>query len=179
MRNTLRSCATVPISHFEGIEHSDTCFNINHPRGRLPSMHIKTAFIVQFGKLQDDVYEVALSFVIEQAVMALKKWETETNLAIVIERRGKKEDKRLDDHFQRLLGKGTGKVSAKEIAAYEPTFTFRNKDENINGLQLADLVAYPIARYVIEPNRANPAFEVLEPKIYCADGALEGLKLFP
>jgi hypothetical protein len=139
----------------------------------------KNRFIVQFGKLQDDVYEVALSFVIEQAVMALKKWETETNLAIVIERRGKKEDKRLDDHFQRLLGKGTGKVSAKEIAAYEPTFTFRNKDENINGLQLADLVAYPIARYVIEPNRANPAFEVLEPKIYCADGALEGLKLFP
>jgi hypothetical protein len=54
-----------------------------------------------------------------------------------------------------------------------------NKDENINSLQLADLVAYPIARYVIEPNRANPAFEVLEPKIYRADGALEGLKLFP
>jgi len=125
------------------------------------------------------VYEVALSFVIEQAVTALKNGGKLTTLDIVIERRGKREDKQLDDHFQRITGKGTGKLSAEEIAGFVPTFTFRNKKENINGLQLADLVAYPIARYVIESHRANPAFEVLESKIYRTDGGLDGLRIYP
>jgi hypothetical protein len=64
------------------------------------------------------------------------------------------------------LGKGTVKLSAVEIAKQSPTFTFKNKKENINGLQPAGLVAYPIGRFVTEPNRANPAFDVLEPKIF-------------
>lgn len=151
----------------------------NSPYTIIASAIQKDRFIEQFGKLQDDVYEVALSFVIEQAVMALKKSETDNALSIVIEKRGRKEDKQLDDHFQRLLGKGTGKLTAEEIAEHHPTFTFKNKKENINGLQLADLVAYPIARYVIEPNRANPSFEVLEPKIYRTDGGLDGLRIYP
>ena len=139
----------------------------------------KDRFIEKFGKLQDDVYEVALSFVIEQAIVALNSMEAETNLSIVIEKRGKKEDKQLDDHFQRIVGKGTGKLTAEEVNKSNPTFTFKNKRENINGLQLADLVAYPIARYVIEPNRANPAFDVLESKIYRTNGGLDGLRIYP
>lgn len=139
----------------------------------------KNLFIEQFGKLQDDVYEVALSFVIEQAIRALKSITPRAGLSIVIEKRGKREDKQLDNHFQRIRARGTGKLSAEEIASCSPVFTFRNKRENINGLQLADLVAYPIARYVIEPNRANPAFDVLKPKIYRTNGGLDGLKIYP
>jgi hypothetical protein len=139
----------------------------------------KNRFIEKFGKLQDDVYEVALSFVIEQAMMVLNGMAAETSLSIVIEKRGKREDKQLDDHFQRIVGKGTGKLTAEEVNKCNPTFTFKNKKENINGLQLADLVAYPIARYVIEPNRANPAFDVLEPKIYRTNGGLDGLRIYP
>ena len=56
---------------------------------------------------------------------------------------------------------------------------FKSKKENINGLQLADLVAYPTARYVIEPNRANPAFEVFKDKIYTKNNKRYGLKIFP
>ncbi len=44
----------------------------------------KNRFIEMFGKLQDDVYEVALSFVIEQAIMTLDSIDTTTNLSIVI-----------------------------------------------------------------------------------------------
>ena len=139
----------------------------------------KNAYIEQFGKLQDDVYEVALSFVIEQAVMILNEKDLNSELTIIIERRGQKEDKQLDDHFQRLCARGTGKLTAEQLHEVSPTFTFRNKKENINGIQLADLVAYPIARYVIEPDRANPAFEVLESKIYRNNGNLDGLKLYP
>lgn len=139
----------------------------------------KDRFIEKFGKLQDDVYEVALSFVIEQSIIALHSIEAETSLSIVIEKRGRKEDKQLDDHFQRIAGKGTGNLTPEEVNKCNPTFTFKNKKKNINGLQLADLVAYPIARYVIEPNRANPAFDVLEPKIYRTNGGLDGLRIYP
>jgi hypothetical protein len=111
--------------------------------------------------------------------MVLKRMNEEATLSIVIEKRGKREDKQLDDHFQRISGKGTGRLSAEEIARHNPSFTFRNKKENINGLQLADLVAYPIARYVIEPNRANPAFDVLAPRIYRTNGGLDGLRIYP
>lgn len=139
----------------------------------------KTKFIKQFGMLQDDVYEVALSFVIELAGLILLQSHPEAELAIVIEKRGAKEDKQLDDHFQRLCGRGTAKLNPEYLRKLSPTFTFRNKKENINGLQLADLVAYPIARYVIEPDRANPSFGVLEPKIYRTDARLDGLKIYP
>lgn len=139
----------------------------------------KNAFIEKFGKLQDDVYEVALSFVIQQATLILNQSNPDTELAIVIERRGQKEDKQLDDHFQRLCARGTGRLTAGELQKVFPSFTFRHKKENINGLQLADLVAYPIARYVIEPDRANPAFDILAPKIYRTGNKLDGLKIYP
>ena len=139
----------------------------------------KDRFIRQFGKLEDDVYEIALSFVIEQSIQALKTLDLKTELEIVIEKRGKREDKQLDDHFQRILGKGTGRLSPDEISVFKPTFHFKNKRENVNGLQLADLIAYPIARNVIEPNRANPSFDVLEPKIFRTHYGLDGLRIYP
>jgi hypothetical protein len=45
--------------------------------------------------------------------------------------------------------------------------------------KLADLTAYPIARHVIEPKRANPAFEIIENKFYEKNGTRYGLKIFP
>lgn len=139
----------------------------------------KEKFVQKFGKLEDDIYEIALSFVVEQEIVALQKINPQSELALVIERRGKKEDKQLDDHFQKIQGAGTGILSSEEVKLFNLSFTFRNKKENINGLQLADLVAYPIARSIIEPNRANPAFDVLENKIFSAGGEVEGLRIYP
>ena len=139
----------------------------------------KEKFVQKFSMLEDDIYEIALSFVVEQAIVALQKINPQSELAIVIERRGKKEDKQLDDHFQKIQGAGTGILSSEEVKLFNLSFTFRNKKENINGLQLADLVAYPIARSIIEPNRANPAFDVLENKIFSAGGEVEGLRIYP
>lgn len=139
----------------------------------------KEKFVQKFGKLQDDIYEIALSFVIEQAIVVLQSINPGAELSIVIERRGKKEDKQLDDHFQKIQAVGTGILSCAQVNQFKLSFTFRNKKENINGLQLADLVAYPIARSIIEPNRANPAFEVLESKIFKANGNIEGLRIYP
>lgn len=140
----------------------------------------KIEYIRRFGRLSNDVYELALSFIIERSVFyldALKKKDIQ--LEIIIEKRGKKEDKRLEEHFQRLLARGTGYVSADRLKAYGFNIRFQSKRENNNGLQLADLVAYPAARHVIEPHRANPAFDLINPKFYRKNGKLYGLKIYP
>jgi hypothetical protein len=139
----------------------------------------KDKFIEKFGKLQDDVYEIALSFIIEQTIISLNDNFKSKNLNILIEKRGRREDKRLDDHFQKIMGKGTGKISPEELNLYEISFNFRDKKENINGLQLADLLAYPIARFIIDPNTANPSFDVFASKIYQSNKSLDGLRIFP
>lgn len=140
----------------------------------------KDVYIKRVGRLSDDVYELALSFIVERAIFYLDDLpDKNKELEIIIEKRGKKEDKKLDEHFQRLLARGTGYVDAIRLAAYNLEIGFKSKRENINGLQLADLAAYPIARYVIEPLRANPAFELIEPKIYAKGGKQYGLKKFP
>ena len=140
----------------------------------------KVKYIKMYGKLSNDVYELALSFIIERAIFCLDEVRhTEKLLEIVIEKRGKKEDKKLEEHFQRLLSRGTGYVSAERLKEVRIKIVFKDKKENINGLQLTDLVAYPIARYVIEPKRANPAFDVLCNKIYHKNGLRYGLKRFP
>lgn len=140
----------------------------------------KDRYVERFGRLSNDVYEVALSFIIERTIFYLDDIKkTEKELEIIIERRGKKEDKNLEEHFQRLLARGTGFVVPQRLKEYRLKITFKSKKENINGLQLADLVAYPIARHVIEPNRANPAFDQLESKIYTKNSKKYGLKIFP
>jgi len=140
----------------------------------------KDNYIKKFGRLSNDVYELALSFMIERSVFYLDGIKLPNkSLQIVIEKRGKKEDKKLDEHFQRLMARGTGYVDAQRLRDINLNIHFRDKKENINGLQLADLVAYPTARYVIDPKRANPAFDIVAPKIYSKNGKRYGLKIFP
>jgi hypothetical protein len=140
----------------------------------------KESYVKQYGRLTtNDVYELALSFIIERAIFYLDDIPGMHELEIVIEKRGKREDKKLDEHFQRLISRGTGFVNAQRLKNYKMKITFKSKRENIIGLQLSDLVAYPIARYVIEPDRPNPAFDQVEPKIYSKDGRRYGLKIFP
>ncbi len=58
----------------------------------------------------------------------------------------------------------------------------RLKRDNIIGLQLADLCAYPLARHLINPEDPYIPFEIIKDKIYCdAKGAFDGwgLKVFP
>ena len=57
---------------------------------------------------------------------------------------------------------------------------FANKKTNSCGLQIADLVAHPIARHVVRPEQQSMAFEVVKKKIlgYPHDMGL-GLKGYP
>ncbi|TAE36269.1 MAG: DUF3800 domain-containing protein [Sphingobacteriales bacterium] len=140
----------------------------------------KEKYIKLYGKLSDDVYEISLSFIIERAIFYLDSLKQDNlSLTINIEKRGLKEDKKLTEHFQRLLARGTGYISAERMSKYHLSIHFKSKKENINGLQLADLVAYPIARHVLEPERINPAYAIFKAKFYTASGKRYGLKIFP
>ncbi|MBX3256714.1 MAG: DUF3800 domain-containing protein [Chitinophagaceae bacterium] len=140
----------------------------------------KDNYIRKYGRISDDVYEIGLSFIIERAIFFLDDLKIKiSGLNIIIEKRGKKEDKKLEEHFQRILSRGTGYVTPERIQAYNLSIQFKSKKENINGLQLADLIAYPIARYVLEPHRVNPSFEVFKHKFYNKNGKRYGLKNFP
>jgi hypothetical protein len=140
----------------------------------------KPKYIKLYGRLSDDVYEISLSFIIEQAVFYLESLKgSDNSLNIIIEKRGFKEDKKLDEHFQRILSRGTGYVTPGKLSKFNLTIDFKNKNENINGLQVADLVAYPIARHVMEPQRVNPAFDIFKEKIYSKLRRGYGLKIFP
>lgn len=59
---------------------------------------------------------------------------------------------------------------------------FMDKKHNPTGLQLADLVAHPIARRVIKPAQPNRAYDLIERKFRRGpNGQVNGygLKVFP
>lgn len=45
-------------------------------------------------------------------------------------------------------------------------FEFKDKKDNMKGLQIADLIAYPIAKYILNQSIKNPAFDIISKKIY-------------
>jgi hypothetical protein len=57
---------------------------------------------------------------------------------------------------------------------------FANKKTNSCGLQIADLVAHPIARHVIKPEQPNIAFDVVKKKLLGFPSYIGiGLKYYP
>ena len=75
---------------------------------------------------------------------------------IIFESRGKREDRDLTEEiaaFQRV---------AHRSLDIEAEIEFETKEARLIGLEVADLVAYPIARHVIERPQLNLPFDVLE-----------------
>lgn len=143
---------------------------------------LKEQYIRRYGKLSD-VYAISLSYIIERTVFLLdsfkKEGEADIQLHVIAERRGTKEDKSLLDYYNELLDRGTYFVNSKRIKSYFKSFQFKMKSEDIIGLQISDLVAYPITRYVLDSNVVNPAYEVIKEKIYSQNGKMHGLKIHP
>ena len=52
-------------------------------------------------------------------------------------------------------------------------------NENVVGLQVADLVAYPVTRHVMNPDGVNLAYDVLKGNIFTLDGKLYGMRVIP
>lgn len=139
----------------------------------------KNEFVATYNEIHNDAYELALTMVFNQIFIYLMTLEIKSDIQVIIERRGKKEDRKLEEHFKFIRDFGTDMFSANQIENWDISVRFRNKKENINGLQLADLLAYPIAKYILKPGNSNISFEIIEKKIFKNEGKLLGIRIIP
>ncbi len=127
-----------------------------------------------------DIYGTALKYVIQRSIFCVDDANKDGGtIDIIVERRGKRENKALLNYYNRLRFTGMHYVSHERLAEHMGHFGFSEKSENVFGLQVADLVAYPISRHVLNPERPNPAFNVIAHNIYSSNGKLLGLKIYP
>jgi len=141
----------------------------------------KEKHIQKYGKTAKNPYSLCLSFILERLVFCLDKAKN-GKVKIIVEKRGRREDEQLLTQYNTILDLGTYFVDSRRLKQKIIDFEFFWKKENIVGLQLADLVAYPLARHIIFPRRPYPTYEIIKHKIYCnKDGKIDGfgLKIFP
>jgi hypothetical protein len=63
---------------------------------------------------------------------------------------------------------------------YPLRLVFADKKVNSIGIQLADLIAYPIGRHILNPEEKNLAFEIVEKKLFQYPHYIKlGLEIFP
>ena len=124
-------------------------------------------------------YGLSLSYLIERSILCLEERDDNPSLEIIFEKRGKVEDKALIHFYNGLRITGTEWVPAHRLVDVIDGFHGMAKKENNVGLQISDLIAYPISRKVLDPETDNISFEVIKPKIYSSHGAMIGLQVIP
>ncbi|QDU79200.1 hypothetical protein Pla110_09050 [Polystyrenella longa] len=142
---------------------------------------IRKDMLSQKYKYAENPYDLSLKFLLER-VLDFVKAKGIKELPIIAEARGKNEDNQLKAEFFDLLGRGTGFVKKEEFQKCNFQLEFQKKSNNLAGIQVADLCAYPCARYVIDRSKPNPAFDVVRKHIYrphCGLGVGFGWKIFP
>jgi len=132
----------------------------------------------------DNPYEIALGFVIERIAMEVRECY-DGELPLILEGRGRREDRSLLRVF-RDFREGRHPLSKPLRYGGEVLkcmrLKFRDKRENIAGLQLADLVARPLGIGYLRPEQRNRAVEVIREKLIKSPrGNVDGfgLKVFP
>lgn len=118
-------------------------------------------------------YHLALTYGLERLYQYLNaKNQAHKHTHIVFECRGKKEDNELELEFRRVCD------GANKFGMLPFDIILANKKSNSCGLQLADLVARPIGRYILEPKQENRAYSIIQQKIFCNEkGEKEGFGL--
>ena len=142
----------------------------------------KDKYVKKYGKVALDPYSLSLSFVLERLIFYTDQLDKSVIIEIVVEERGKREDQALLSHFNSIVDRGTFYVTSERFRSRIKRLNFFAKRENITGLQIADLCAYPLARYILNPKEPYIPFQVIESKIYCSEKGERkgwGLKMFP
>jgi hypothetical protein len=117
----------------------------------------KDALLKKHGLESDNPYDLAL----ERGVEAVHAWIEGHGggaAAWVAEARGKREDRELALTWRRIHSFGPSKSN-------EETLEFVPGSDNVAGIQLADLIGYPVARHILYPDRPHRAFDVVEPHL--------------
>lgn len=113
-------------------------------------------------------YDLALESTLEQIIHFIEG-KGLGEIPFVAEARGRKEDNTLERCFYRMMSEGTAHVDGNRFKSLNCPLVFRNKFDNIAGIQLADLCAHPCARHILQPEHTSRAFEIVNEKIYRDD----------
>lgn len=129
-----------------------------------------------------NVYNTAMVFLIQRYIYVMKN---NCRGLIMLEARGKKEDKILLDEMKHIIfDTGIGNISSHELQQKIAGIYFNPKwntsySDTFSGLEIADLSSYPIHKY-IRNNNKDLAFNIIETKIdKYPNYKNKGLKLFP
>jgi hypothetical protein len=118
--------------------------------------------------LASNPYHIALDICLQQLRDFLaEKGQEKLQTHVIVECRGKKEDRELELEFRRICD-GHGSHSQGRQLPFN--IVFADKKTNLAGLQLADLVARPIGLNHLRPTQPNKAFEILKKKFFCNGG---------
>lgn len=139
----------------------------------------KRKHIKKYGKAAQDPYGLSLSFIIERLVYQCEKVHDCDSIEIFIEKRGEKEDAILLSQYNIIRDNGTYYVDAERIQRAISRFEFVGKKNNDIGIQLADLVGYPIARHYLDPSSVQIPYSVCKNKIISISRSKNGVKFFP
>lgn len=137
-----------------------------------------------------DPYHYCMAIIFERYHLRLK--EVGITGDMMFESRGGKEDIRLKEAYRRIFEHGTEWIKHEDI---DETITSKElkikpKAANVAGLQIADLLAYPLYRYALKfynlKDDGRETFneqiiEVIKPKIFKSGNKISGygLKLLP
>ena len=97
-----------------------------------------------------DPYHYCMEVIIERYYFFLERINSIGD--VMVESRGGKEDKRLKETFTRIYKNGTTYIEGTKIQKRltSKELKVKPKSQNISGLQLADLLAHPIRRFMLK-----------------------------
>lgn len=119
----------------------------------------KKKHLEQYGVWHFDPYHYCMRCLVERYVMYLKSRNIQGD--VVVEARNKSVDKKLKASFARVYSNGTEHIPARIVQMHLTSrdIHMRAKTANVAGLQIADLLAHPSARYMrfIKDQMEQPA----------------------
>ena len=130
-------------------------------------------------KNPENPYDLCFRFILERTVMFLGK--SDERMLLRAESRETHNDRSLAQVYEQFRNEGNNFIDPSEIQRKLVDLSFNQKIQNIVGHQLADLAAYPIGRWVLDPKKQNKPFETLRKKFHNKNGKIinYGLKVFP
>lgn len=135
-----------------------------------------------------EIYTIALEFLMERTLYRLQPKNPQPHhrpnvVNILAEARGGNEDTRLLRAYNTFLDTGNDYNTPERFKTLFTGFSFKRKSDHVDGLELADLCAYPIGKHIWDPLQSHPSYSILEPKLMKTRkrGGAEGvgIKRFP
>lgn len=120
-------------------------------------------------------YHLALGFCLEKTMMFFREEEQGNRKTfVIVEARGKEEDRQLKSVFQSVVD-GENSLGIK----MPMQIRFANKQTNVIGLQIADLIAHPIGRHLMNSSQSNRSYEILKKKLWKWPNEEMAIKIHP